>query len=194
MESALAWFGQFMQWIGKLIPRWELLDATEGAVKFEGFFLPAYFRRFKGDVRITVCGPGIHWWWPATTSFQQYPTVFQTDNLPSQTMETSDGVSITVGGMISYRVSDLGKLLPRCHSAVKVVQVITLAAIHATCCKMSWEQLRTEQRKGTLNTKLRNTARKSLEDFGIEVEDCMLTDLVRTRVFRLIQSTQQDDV
>ena len=192
MESALAWVGQIAAWVGQWIPRWVLLDTTQGAVKFEGFFLPKRFRRFKDDMRTTALGPGLHWYWPATTSFQVYPTYFQTDNLPSQTMETVYNIPITVSGMVTYTVPDIVKLLTQTHSAVKMIQVLTLAAIHDVCTKMTFEQLKAEERGRTLNTKLRNTANKMLVEFGVKVEDCMLTDLARTRVYRLIQSTQND--
>lgn len=194
MGEALAWIGQIVEWVGKFIPRFTLLDSTAGAVKFEGFFLPPWLRKFKDPMRVTVLGPGLHWYWPATTSFQAYPTALQTDDLPSQTIETADGVTITVSGMITYRITDLGKLLPQTHSAYKLIQVLTLAAVHSTVCKLTKEQLSTEQRKGTLNTKLRNAVQKTLTDYGVDVEDCMLTDHAKSKVFRLIQSTQTDMV
>lgn len=196
--AAFAWLGQLVEWFGQFIPRFTLLDSTQGAVKFEGFFLPRklrlVFKGYDGTMRLTLCGAGLHWFWPATTSFQIYPIEYQTDNLPSQTIETSDGKSISVGGMVTYTVPNLMLLLPRTHSAVKMVQVKVLAAIHEVICKMSWEQLTQEQRKGTLNTKLRNAAQKQLTEFGVKIEECMLTDLARSRVYRLIQSTQTDDM
>lgn len=193
MESALAWIGQIASWIGQWFPRWTVLDMTQGAVKSEGFFLPARLRTYKQAVRITVLGPGLHWWWPATSAFELYPTAYQTDNLPSQTIETEDNVTITVGGMVTYTVADLGKLLTQSHSGLKMVQAKCLAAIHGVCCKMSWSQLKSEQRKGTLDTKLRHACQKPLTVFGVTIEDCQLTDLAKARVYRLIQSTQQDD-
>lgn len=197
MDGALAWIGQLVEWVGKFFPRWSLLDTTEGAVKFEGFFLPREWRvrlgGFDGAMRVTFCGPGMHWFWPATTAFQIYPTAYQTDNLPSQTMETEDNIAITVGGMVTYTVPDLTKLLTQTHSAMKMVQVLTLTAIHEVCCRMTWDQLKAEQRKGTLDTKLRNAAQKLLTPFGVKVEECSLTDMAKTLVFRLIQSTQQDE-
>jgi regulator of protease activity HflC (stomatin/prohibitin superfamily) len=191
-EGALAWVGQIANWIGAWIPTWRVLDTTEGAIKFEGFFLPAPCRRYKAPLRITVCGPGVHWFWPAFSSFQHYPTAIQTDDLPTQTMESADGVSFIAGGMVTYSVPDLEKLLTQTHSAMKMIQVLTLAAIHDVCCRMPWEALVDEQRKGTLDTKLRNAAQKFLTRYGVKVEACMLTDLARSRVFRLIQSQQQD--
>lgn len=193
MEGALAWIGKIAEWIGQWFPRWTVLDRTQGAVKSEGFFLPTRLRRFKDDVRVTALAPGLHWWWPATTAFELYPTSFQTDNLPSQTMETNDDTTITVGGMITYTVVDIEKLLTQTHSGQKMIQAKTLAAIHKVCCKMTWDQLKKEQREGTLDTKLRNACQRPLTMFGVKVEDCQLTDLAKTRVYRLIQSTQQDN-
>jgi len=197
MDSAFAWLGQLIDWIGRFVPRFVLLDSTQGAVKFEGFFLPRklriFFRGYGGEMRTTFCGPGMHWYWPPTTSFQEYPTAFQTDNLPSQTMETMDDIAITVGGMVTYTVPDLTQLLTQTHSAIKMVQVLTLTAIHDVCCRMTWEDLKKEQRRGTLDTKLRNAAQKLLTPFGVKVEECSLTDMAKTRVYRLIQSTQQDE-
>lgn len=192
MEGALAWIGQIAQFVASFIPSWRVLDTTEGAIKFEAFLLPARYRRYKDPLRITTCGPGRHWYWPAFTSFQVYPTATQTDDLPTQTMETGDNVSIIVGGMVTYSVPELGLLLTRTHSAMKTVQVLTLAAIHEVCCRMTWADLKEQQRKGTLDTKLRNAAQKFLTPFGVKVESCMLTDLARSRVYRLINSNQQD--
>lgn len=192
MDSALGWIGQIVAWLGQFFPRFTTLDMTQGAVKTEGFFLPPRLRRYKDSVRITSCGPGLHWWWPATTIWEVYPTTFQTDNLPSQTIETSDGEAVTVGGMISYCVSDIAMLLTQCHSPVIAIRTITLPAIHSVVCKMTWAELKEAQRKGTLNTKLRNETRKRLEEFGLAVDSVELTDMVKVRAFRLIQSSQSD--
>lgn len=193
MDSALAWVGQIAAWIGQWIPRWRVVPPTEGGVKAEGFFLPARWRSYTGDLRVTPLAPGLHWYWPATTQLDTYPTVFQSDNLPSQTFETADGVTVTVGGVASYVVTDIVKALTATHSAMKTTQVHAMAAIHQVCCRLTLDELKDEQRRRTLGTKLRNEANGPLAAFGIRVEDLRLTDLTRTRAFRLIQSTQQDD-
>lgn len=203
MESALAWIGKIAEWVGQFFPRWIILDTTEGAVKFTGFLTPRPARRLLGlllqcghteeDMRVTVCGPGIHWYWPATTNLQDYPTARQADNLPTQTVVTADDKTIAVGGMLVYQVEDLGLLLGTTHSAIKVVQDVALTAIHDVCCELTWEELKMGQRKGTLNTKLKNACQKQLGDYGVKVIKCMLTDLAPTRVLKLIQATQVDE-
>lgn len=198
MDAAFAWIGWIFEWLGKFFPRWAILDTTEGGVKFTGFMLPRALRvkcgGFDGEMRVTICGPGIHWYWPATTSWQTYPTARQADNLPTQMMVTSDGQVVAAGGMIVYSVEDLEKLLTTTHSAAKAVQDISLTAIHDVCGDLTWEELKMKQRKGTLNTALRNAVQKELKDYGVKVIKCMLTDLAPTRVYRLINSTQQDDI
>lgn len=191
-----SWIGQIIEWLGKFIPRFILLDSTEGAVQFKGFFLPRAWRvkcgGFDGEMQVTSLGPGLHFYWPASTAVQNYPTAFQSDNLPSQILETKDGKQIVVGGLLSYEITDLQALLSKTHSGYKATQALTLAAIHDVCCNLDWDQLKLEQRKGTLDTKLRNAAQKPLTPFGVKIISCQLTDLAKTRVLRLIQSTQSD--
>lgn len=193
LESALGWIGQIAGWIEQWIPHWFICPPNRGYVKFEGFFLPRRLRRCKEPMRLTFCGAGLHWYWPATTSIDHYPIAFQTDNLPSQSFETEDGFSITVGGSVSYTIPDLVKLFSSSYGPEKTIAVHTLTAIHRVCCSMKLEKLKEEQRRGTLNTKLRLAAQKSLTAFGVQVEQCSLTDLTKSRAIRLIQSTQQDD-
>lgn len=204
MGEAFAWIGQIVEWIGKFFPRWTLISGTYGAVKYVNFFFPRRVRTwvarllhvtaFNGDQRIEILGPGLHWWWPATTSFVESPTAIQTDDLKTQTLETEDGFSIVVGGQITYHISDLEKTATKVLAWGKFIQTVTLASIHQTCCKMKWADLKQEQRKGTLNTKLRNAVKKDLAPYGVEVDECSLTDLASAFVVRNIQSTQQDEL
>lgn len=185
MDSALAWIGQIAEWVGKFFPRWVILDSTEGGVKFIG-------HPWRPGVKVVACGPGIVWFWPACTFFQSYPTARQTDNLPTQTFTTLDGKTIAVGGMLVYAVDDVVKLLTQTHSAAKAIQDIALTAVHDVCCSLAWESLCEMQRKGTLDTRLRNAANKQLEEYGVRVLKCMLTDLAVTRVLKVIQSVNQE--
>lgn len=196
MDSALAWIGQIADWIGKFFPRWVVLEASDGGVKQVGFMLPRAWRvrcgGFDGDLKIMSCQPGIHWYWPATTIFNSGPTARQTDKLPTQTFTLADDITIAIGGMLVYTVDDLAKLYTTTHSPMHAVQDIALTAVHDVCCRMTWTDLKDEERRGTLDTKLKNMAQRSLDDYGVKVIKCMLTDLTRTRALRVIQSVTQD--
>jgi regulator of protease activity HflC (stomatin/prohibitin superfamily) len=181
MESAFAWLGQIFEWLGKWVPRWVILDVTEGAVKY------------VGGKKAKYCGPGIHWYWPVTTTWFSYPIVRQADRLQTQTIVTVDDKTIVVGGLIVYSVSDLLKLLTTTHDPAIAVKDLALTAIHDVCCWMTWEELKVEQRKGTLDTKLKNATQRALDDYGVKVIKVMLTDLAPARVLKLMQSTSNQE-
>jgi regulator of protease activity HflC (stomatin/prohibitin superfamily) len=181
MDSALAWIGQIAAWLGAFIPRWNILDTTEAAIKF---------KRGKNPV---FCGPGIHWYWPVLSTWHVYPTARQADRLQTQTIVTMDDKIIVVGGLIVYRVGDLLKLLTTTHNPATTVTDITLTSIHEICCRLSWEQLKDEQRKGTLDTKLKNAAQYDLVSYGVLVEKVMLIDLSPARVLKVMQSVSNEE-
>jgi hypothetical protein len=86
----------------------------------------------------------------------------------------------------------VARLLTELHSPVMAIRTVALPAIHRTTCRMEWEELKREQRAGTLNTKLRNSVRGTLRELGVEVESLELTDMTKAKALRLIQSTQND--
>lgn len=182
MESALAWVGQIAAWIGQWIPRWVILDPTMGAVKY-----------VRGQ-RVIPLSAGIHFYWPVTTTMETYPVARQADDLRSQTIVTTDDKTVVVGGMIVYRVPEPVKLLPTTFRPQQAIKDIALTCIHDVCCRMSWADLKKGQQKGTLDTKLRNEARYQLEEYGVEVIKVQLTDLAPARVYKVMQSTSQDEV
>jgi regulator of protease activity HflC (stomatin/prohibitin superfamily) len=181
VEGALAWIGKIAEWIGKWIPRWVVLDTTEGAIKY------------VGGKNIKVCEAGIHFYWPARTKFQEYPTAEQTDRLESQTMESRDGKTFIVSGTLTYSVSDLRMLVPVTHSPSTAVIDKAMTAMHDVCCQFDWAALQEEQRKGTLKTKLRNAAQKELDYLGVEVLMLKLNTLARCRVLKISQSSSMEE-
>jgi regulator of protease activity HflC (stomatin/prohibitin superfamily) len=181
MNGALEWIGQLIEWVGKFIPRWVIMDTTEGGVKF------VCGKNAKG------IGPGIHWYWPLVTTIVMYPTARQADNLRSQTMVTQDDRVIVVEGMIVYSVTDVLTLLSTSHSAATTIKDIALTAVHDVCCNMSLTELMSENRRGTLDTKLKNAAQKVLASYGVKVEKMMLIELAPCRVLKLIQTTSSQE-
>lgn len=181
MDNALAWIGKIAEWLGQWIPRWTILDTTEGAIKY------------VGGKRIVSCGAGVHFWWPARTTWQSYPTARQTDRLESQVMESRDEKTFMVSGTLTYRVIDIARLLPHVHSPATTCVDIAMTAVHDVCCQFTWAELQEEQRRGTLKTKLRNAAQRDLEELGIRVVMLKLNTLARCRVLKISQSTSSEE-
>lgn len=181
MGEAFAWLGRLVEWIAQWIPRWVILDTTEGAIKY------------VGGARPVVCEAGIHFYWPARTTFVMYPTARQTDRLETQVMESKDGKTFIVSGTLTYEVSDLSQLVPRTHSPSTTTVDIAMTAVHDVCCDFEWAELQLEQRKGTLKTKLKNEAQKQLSEFGIRVLMLKINSLARARVIKISQSTSTEE-
>lgn len=181
MDAALAWVGQVAEWFGRFIPRREILDTTECAIKF---------KRGKNPV---LCGPGIHWWWPWQSTWVAYPVARQSDRLETQTIESMDGKTFIASGTLTYAVDDLMKLLPLTHSAMTTVVEIASTAMHDVLCNMDWEKLQSAQRRGTLKTQLKNAAQRELEEYGVSVIRFKLNSLARCRVYRISQSTASEE-
>lgn len=181
MDGALAWIGQVAEWFGRFIPRREIIDTTEGAIKYQGGNEPVY------------CGPGIHWYWPWRSSWSAYPTARQTDRLETQTMETRDGKTFIVAGTITYQVDDLMALIPTTHSPMSTIVELGGTAVHDVLPDYTWEELMAKHRKGTLKTELKNEAQKQLKEYGVRVIKLQLTSLARARVIKVSQSTASEE-
>lgn len=181
MDSALAWIGQIAAWVGQWIPRWNILDTTEGAIKY------------VGGKRPVSCGPGIHFWWPARSTFVIHPTARQTDRLETQTMESKDGKTFIVSAMITYSVDDLLALVTTTHSPFHTITDIAMGAVHDICCELDWAELQNQQRRGTIKTLLRNEAQKQLSQYGVKVIKLQLNSLAKCRVLKLSQSTSSEE-
>lgn len=181
MDAALAWVGQVAEWFGRFIPRREILDTTEGAIKYRGGSTPIF------------CGPGVHWWWPWRSTWTAFPMARQSDRLETQTLESSDGKSFIVSGTLTYAVEDLSKLVPTTYSAVTTILEIASTAIADVTCDMEWAELLRMQRRGTLKTMLKNSAQRELDEYGIRVIRFKLNSLARCRVIKVSQSTATED-
>jgi len=127
-------------------------------------------------------------YWPLTTDFLEYPVVRQAVTLREQTLVTTDDKTVVIGGMMIFRVPQLITLVGETYWPDQTVKDLSLTAVHDVCCKLSWDQLKDEQRRGTLDTKLKNEAQAALKAYGVEVVKLMLTDLAPCRVLRLVNT------
>ena len=180
MDAALGWIGQIAKWLGQFFPRWVIILTTHGGCKF-----------VRGH-RVVPLAPGWHLFWPLTTEVLLYPTARQAADLRTQTIMTTDGKTLVVGGLIVYEIKDVAAILAHTWDPEQTIKDIALSAIHDVLVRMSWIDIRTSQELGTLNLKLRKRVRRELDKFGVKVLKTTITDLAQTRVYKLIQSTSTD--
>jgi regulator of protease activity HflC (stomatin/prohibitin superfamily) len=181
MEGALAWIGQLAEWIGRFFPRLAIIRITYKGVKF------------VHGKKLVIVEPGLTIYWPLVTDYLEYPSVRQGEALREQTLITTDDRSIVVGGMLIHEVVDMAKLVGETYSPQETVKDLALTSVHDVCCKMSLEELKEGQRRGTLDTKLKNEAQKALDPYGVRVVKLMLTDLSPCKVLRLVNTNAKGD-
>lgn len=180
MDAALGWIGNIIEWFGAFVPRYEIVDTTQGAVKW------------IGGSRVVTLGPGVHWYWPFRTKFQVYPTARQSEDLRTQTLVTADDVTIVVGGQVTYAIRDLEAILANTFDPAQTVKEIALTAISRVIVEKTWADLKAQFRSGELGKDLKSSLTRELSPYGVRVLKASLTDLAPTRVYKLIQSQSID--
>jgi regulator of protease activity HflC (stomatin/prohibitin superfamily) len=176
MENAFMWLRDIADWLGMFVPRRVIVDSTHGWVKF-----------VKGG-KIITGGPQIVMFWPVTTNLHTYPTARQAVSLPSQVITTKDGQTVAIGGLLVYDIADLEKILAHTYDPEETIKDIAASSLHDVCCRETWDDLRGGQGR-QLDTKLKNEAKKDLDDYGVRVIKFTLTTMALATVTRVIRST-----
>lgn len=177
MESAFAWIGAVMEWVGAWIPRIVIIPTTHAAIKFR-----------RGDEVIPLKA-GLHVYWPLVTLLKQYPIAMQSMDLRPQKLTTGDDKSVLVGAMISYRIANIEKALAHTWDPDSTIADAALRVATRVVLSLHWGELKNKAQKRTLDTMLKNEAQRVLERYGVEVIEMTLTDLALTKVYSLVQST-----
>jgi regulator of protease activity HflC (stomatin/prohibitin superfamily) len=174
MDSALGWIGQIAQWFGSLIPTWELVRATEGAVKF-----------LRGG-KTEVLGPGVHWYWPATTEMEVQAVVRQVLDTAPQTLMTKDHKPVYVAGLVLYRIVDLNLFMVENYDAEDNLDDVVQTSIRKMIVSKSFNEI--QDGRAAIDNRLTSDVQKSLAAFGIEVEAARLTDFTLARAINIVGS------
>lgn len=171
MDAALGWIGELVRAMASVVPRLVLVRKTEQAVKF-----------VRGNAK--VVGPGLHVWWPVTTEVDVQPVVRQVMELPPQTLLTTDGVSVAVGGVVIYSITNLYAYLVENYDASESLNEAAQAGIRNAVVSMSLEDL--QETRVKLDKKLTRAVGRAVQDFGVDVEAARLTTLAPANVLSLV--------
>jgi regulator of protease activity HflC (stomatin/prohibitin superfamily) len=130
-----------------------------------------------------VLAPGWHWVLPLKLEEVLTATVTcHTTNLPPQTVETCDGVQISVAALVTWEVSDVRKFLLEAAEHQEAVMDATTGVLATSIMAVTKKDLHTPEFSRTLKTDVKKRARK----YGVRITDVQLTDLARTRTIRLL--------
>jgi regulator of protease activity HflC (stomatin/prohibitin superfamily) len=160
------------RWFSKFVPKWELLEPTEGAVKF------------RPGGRIDELPPGhIYWWWPITTQVVTIETKRQTLTF-GQRLTTKDDESVQINTVIVFTIDDVVKALVETKDFEDTVgeaaQKLTVKPIMSRTFKEIREDM---SESNEMRNEVSRGARSLLSDYGVAVIDGYISDFTKTEVF-----------
>lgn len=173
MDSAFAWIGNLMEWLGAFIPRVKIVRSTHAGVRF---------RHGKHAKEVL---PGIHIYWPIVTEMEITPVVRQTRNLPSQSLLTKDAKQVVVGGVVVYLIQDIVATLSKNWDVTDTITDVTMVAITEVITTHDLQFL-LENLTGEVQKKLTQVARKKLKKYGVKVYWTALTDFSTALIIKNI--------
>lgn len=172
MEAALGWIGAIFEWLGRFLPRWDLVRANEKGVKY----LPGG--------RTKVLEPGIRWYWPATTEVVVAPVCRQVLNAQGQALMTKDHKPVYASGLVIYSVEDIHIFLVDNFDAEASLDDVLQTAIRNAIVTRTFDEI--QEDLAEINRLLTRETKKVLRDFGVKVEAARLTEFSLSQVFNVV--------
>lgn len=168
MSELLGWLGQFITFILSFVPRVGIVPFNKRGVRYVRGREPAPVE------------PGLFWYWPWCTTVVQHFVCRDVLNLPAITVETKDGVTVAVGGVLVYHITDVVAFdCDNIDAEVNLVQA-AVGILRDAVSELQWDQLRKDASDGSrLGAMLHRRMDEPLRRFGITVESCRFDDLAR---------------
>lgn len=171
METAFSWIGEIARFFGSLLPRLLIVKSSHAAVKY-----------VHGSNAVLL-EPGLHIYWPFVTEIEMCAVVRQISTLQSQILETQDGVTVLVDGLVCYTIDDALAFLAENENAYDTIDDVATAAIRKVIVSSNFQELRDGGKR--VDTRLTRETQKMLRCFGVGVEYTRLTNFARSRVLHL---------
>lgn len=180
MEHAFAWIGKFAEFIASWLPRLLVVQATHRAVKYVNGW------------KVVELKPGRHIYWPIMTPIETCAVVRQVLNLPTQILETKDGVPVAAGVVIEYTIENAVRFLAECENGYEAVGNIAMAALRQIVISHNYEDLRGDGHE--LDTLLTRATQGYLTAYGVRVKKTRLSDCARVRPLHITGGNSSNPV
>lgn len=182
MGEAFAWLGEIVGWVGRWIPRLNIIDTTQGYVKF------------VGGKRLVSGGAGLVFHWPLITKILIMSVVRDSLNCKSQTITLPSGDTVLVEAIVIFEVRDIERLAAHTADSFATIADLTAGAVLTVIEGIaSWDELQkmsTRQpraRDSELNYRLKEEVQRALDTYGVTTLAVFLQNKAKTRVIRLVQ-------
>jgi membrane protease subunit HflK len=163
--------------IDTLIQIWDSVKFWEILVHYERGV------RLRKGVFVEVLEPGWHWKIPVLDQIISDRVVSRTNNMSPQGLQTSDGKTVQVSGIIRFSIRDIYKAVLEVEGVDDAVRDISYLAIAEAVQTHTFDQVRA----ASFAEHLTKAARKLGWRYGIEVEQLGLSDVSPARTFILVK-------
>ncbi len=174
MEALLTFFWRFVL---EFWP-WTTIDFFELGLRVRA---GKYLRDLKPGLRVSL---------PFIDHIITEPATLQTINLADQTVITSDGTNVSMGGVIYYHVVNLQALWTKVHDHEEALSDSALTALAAQVAEREYSDCNIKALERSTVKKLRSAAKP----WGIRIDKFELTDLCESQVIRLMAPGTQSVV
>ncbi len=140
--------------------------------------------RFKrGRVQPEPLGAGIWWHWPFVDRIEVIPIRPRYIDLPTQSVTTADGEAVSFSANICYEIENAVLAYTEVHDLEDFVSRASMGHLHGRIHAWTLAELMAGLKD--LEKSLEGTLQTRVKRWGIRVLDVRLTDMVRSRVYRL---------
>lgn len=131
--------------------------------------------------------PGIVWYWPCGYhQLLRHPIVSDTQELSPQNLTTTDNISVTLTGLLLYRVIDVERVLLHVQGERQALIDSAMGIIGAAVLNAAWAEIITPAFWNQVTIDVRRRAKR----YGIEIEQVQFRDLTKGRSLRIWNSTE----
>jgi regulator of protease activity HflC (stomatin/prohibitin superfamily) len=127
--------------------------------------------------------PGGHWFVPGFQTIERYHIAYQEIDCALQSMETKDGIGITVSANVGYVIVDVVKYRTAVYNTDATLERAMRGTLGEIIETSTFEQLRGGRKR--LSISLKKELTKQGEEWGVEIRNARLTDFTRTRAYRV---------
>lgn len=126
---------------------------------------------------------GFYWKIPFVDSPVHCHNTVTTMAIKNQSLTTLDGEQITIESIVKYKITNAKKYILEVEDSIDAINDITQGKIKQLVMSKTWEELR--QLK---DEELKELVGNEAKEWGIKIYYITITSLVKTRVYKLINS------
>ncbi|RTL04091.1 MAG: SPFH domain-containing protein [Acidimicrobiia bacterium] len=126
--------------------------------------------------------PGFWWIVPGLLTLELVDTRADTTNLPTQSVTTSDGKSVTFSANVEFSITDPVAYVIGVQQFDTSLTNVAMSHLAKRVRAWTWDELVTEQR--ALELSLRDTMTTRAKKWGVTIHDVGITDLTCARTLR----------